>query len=116
MAYVNEVKIPGFVMYSTSAASLESVSVRAKADFKAIYEEHRHRVYSLAFWMTDNEMTAEDISTRVFLRSYHSNDEITGDTIDRNLVHELRELAPIGPLTLDAKVTSTGSVTGNTKR
>jgi RNA polymerase sigma-70 factor, ECF subfamily len=118
MANFAEVKIPGFVMYTaaSSPVSLESVSVRAKADFKAIYEEHRHRVYSLAFWMTENEMTAEEISTRVFLRVFHSHDEINSESIDRNLIHEIRELTPVGALTLQPTVESTIAVAGNTKR
>jgi len=117
MANMAELKIPGLVMYSAGPSiSLEGIAVRAKADFKSIYEEHRHRIYSLAFWMTDNEITAEEISTRVFLRAFHSNDDLNAETIDRNLVYELRELTPIGPLTLKMQVSASGTVAGNTKR
>jgi RNA polymerase sigma-70 factor (ECF subfamily) len=116
MAHFAEVKIPGLVMYSAASSRISFETVRARADFKAIYEEHRHRVYSLAFWMTDSEMTAEEISERVFLRTFHSHEEITGEAIDRNLVYELRQITPIGPLTLKTKVESTKAVMGNTKR
>ena len=117
MAHIAEVNIPGFVSIDSGSASiLDCLQVRAKADFKAVFEEHRHRIYSLAFWMTDNEMTAEEISSRVFLRAFHQPGTPTAETIDNSLVYELRELTPIGPLTLDAQVTTSKSITGNTKR
>lgn len=117
MGYFADVNIPGFVAYaSASSFALEGLKVQAKADFKAIYEQHRHRVYSLAFWMTDSELTAEEISTRVFLKSFHGNSHINAELIDQNLLAELRDLAPIGNLTLQTKVESTKRVAGNTKR
>lgn len=117
MGYFADVNIPGFVAYANAAGfSLEGLKVQAKADFKAIYHQHRDRVYSLAFYMTDSEMTAEEISTRVFLKAFHHNGEITGEVIDRNLIAEFRELAPIGNLTLRSKVETTKQVAGNTKR
>jgi RNA polymerase sigma-70 factor (ECF subfamily) len=117
MAQIAEVNIPGFVsIESASSSIIERLQVRAKADFKAIYEEHRHRVYSLAFWMTDNEITAEEISARVFLRAFHQPGVPNAETIDNSLVYELRDLAPIGPLTLNCPITTTKAVAGNTKR
>jgi RNA polymerase sigma-70 factor (ECF subfamily) len=119
MAFFAEVNIPGFVNYSAIASpfALEGIAVKAKADFKAVFEEHRHRVYSLAFWMTDNEMTAEEISTRTFLRAFHGlEQEITAQAVDAALLRELREHSPIGNLTLEAAPVATKSVAGNTKR
>jgi RNA polymerase sigma-70 factor (ECF subfamily) len=95
---------------------LQGLTVQARADFKAIYEEHRDRVYSLAFWMTDSEMEAEGISTRVFLKSFHSKGEITPDVIDQNLIAEFRDITPIGILTLNTKVENGKTIAGNTKR
>ena len=40
------------------------------ANYDAIYGEHCHRIYSLAFWMTDNELTAEQLSCNTFLRAF----------------------------------------------
>src|SRR5205823_2656514 len=34
--------------------------------YEKAYEEHRHRVYALAFWMTESEVAAEGISSVVF--------------------------------------------------
>jgi RNA polymerase sigma-70 factor, ECF subfamily len=117
MAHIAEVNIPGFVsIESGSTSMLERLQVRAKADFKGVYEEHRHRIYSLAFWMTDNEVTAEEISARVFLRAFHQPGVPTAETIDNSLVYELRELTPIGPLTLDCPIIAQKTIAGNTKR
>ena len=118
MAHFAEANIPGIVAYSSVACpfTLENIQAPAKADFQAIFEEHRHRIYSLAFWMTDNEMTAEEISSRVFLHTFHQQREITGETIDNTLVQELRDYTRIGVLSLDQQPVVSTSVAGNTKR
>src|SRR5437016_10650401 len=92
------------------------ISQRSQEELKTVYEENRHRIYSLAFWMTDNEITAEEVSTRVFCRAFGSQGKLNADTIDRYLISELRELAPIGILSLENEVTPTKSGGGNTKR
>lgn len=117
MGYFADVNIPGFVAYANGGAfALDGIRVQARADFKAIYEQNRDRVYSLAFWMTDSEIEAEEISTRVFLKSFHHRGDISVEVIDQNLIAEFRELAPIGNLTLNSKIETTNRVTGNTKR
>jgi RNA polymerase sigma-70 factor, ECF subfamily len=85
------------------------------ASYKTIYEQNRHRVYSLAFWMTDNEITAEEISSRVFTRAFKANNA-TPEVLDQLLLAELRELTPIGFVTLKAENLTNTVVRGNTKR
>jgi RNA polymerase sigma-70 factor, ECF subfamily len=94
----------------------EAPSVMAIADFKAIFEENRHRIYSIAFWMTDNEITAEEISTRVFTKTFTSSKRPSTELIEKNLIHELRELMPIGALSLQVGDVSTEPVRSNVKR
>lgn len=84
--------------------------------FQNIFEENRHRIYSLAFWMTDNELAAEEVSTRVFCRAFSSAPKPTAEQIDISLLKELRDLMPIGVLTLHLTSTSTQPVRGNVKR
>ena len=69
---------------------------------RAIYEANRHRVYSFAFWMTDSEMLAEDISERTFLRAFTLSEKPSDETIDRALLRELRseESVSLEPLQL----------------
>ena len=84
--------------------------------FQKIFEENRHRIYSLAFWMSDNELTAEEVSTRVFCRAFSNAAQPSADQIDLSLLKELRDLMPIGVLTLHLTSTSTHAVRGNVKR
>ena len=87
------------------------------ANYDAIYGEHCHRIYSLAFWMTDNELTAEQLSTNTFLRAFASSTEPNTEHIDQAFVAEIRELTTIGSLTLNSSASAeTKSVCGNVKR
>ncbi|MFL6386800.1 MAG: RNA polymerase sigma factor [Terriglobales bacterium] len=86
-------------------------------NYDAIYGEHCHRIYSLAFWMTDNELTAEQLSSNTFLRAFASTTEPKTEQIDQAFLAEIRELTTIGTLTLNSSVaTETKSVSGNVKR
>src|SRR5215467_5588215 len=86
------------------------------AEYSRIYNENCHRIYSLAFWMTDNELTAEQLAANVFLRAFASNDNPQTEQIDQALLAEVREMMPVGTLTLNCKVCETASVRGNVKR
>jgi DNA-directed RNA polymerase specialized sigma24 family protein len=80
-----------------------------------IYEENRHRVYSFAFWMTDSEPMAEQVSERTFLRAFSLCDQPTEEMIDKALLRELP--VSLGPLELQcATVTEVNNVRQNTKR
>ncbi len=100
MSIIQEAKITGLAAY---LPGVETVPVE---QYHAIYEQNRHRVYSLAFWMTDNELMAEEISASVFLRAFSMTDAPSEEMIDRALIHELRETTVIGVLTLECGVAS----------
>jgi len=68
--------------------------------YQQAFEENRHRVYSLAFWMTDNELAAEELTVNTFCRACALGPDPDAERIDRALVAELRERMPLGPLTL----------------
>ncbi len=92
-------------------------AVAARAEYERIYEANQHRIYSLAFWMTDNELTAEELSHRAFLRAFAAAAEPSDEMIDRALLAEVRELMPVGSLTLTcAPVTEVMGVRRNTMR
>ncbi len=84
--------------YATFAATV--VPVRPEV-YEAVYQDNRHRLYALAFWMTDNELSAEDLMRNVFLRAFSSNAQPTAEMLDRALITEVRELMPLGVLTID---------------
>ena len=71
--------------------------------YREIFEGNRHRVYSLSYYMTGNELIAEDVMTGTFCSAFEASHNPNAETIDRALVTELRELAPIGRLTVQCK-------------
>ena len=89
--------LAGFVSPDTTA-NLEAM--------QEAFEQNRHHVYSLSFWMTDNELSAEELMAAAFRRAFSVSDTPSADTIDAALLSELREEMPIGPLTLACAVCS----------
>jgi RNA polymerase sigma-70 factor (ECF subfamily) len=84
-------------------------STDATANLEAmqeVFDQNRHRIYSLSFWMTDNELSAEELMAATFRRAFSANDAPSAEAIDAALINELREETPIGPLTLDCAVCS----------
>jgi len=102
---------------SSKVLYLPGVAAEARADREHIYQANRHRVYSLAFWMTDNELAAESLSQAAFVRAFAAAAEPTSEMIDRALLAEVRELMPLGELTLQcAPATAVVNVRRNVKR
>lgn len=93
--------------------ALESRKVR----YSKIYQQHCHRVYSLAFWMTDNELAADQLAASTFLRAFAGADLPGIEQIDQAFLAEVRDLAALGCLTLhSAGSPETRSVCGHMKR
>ena len=111
MASIQEARISGLMSYLPAA-----VEARVET-YKQVFEENRHRIYSLAFWMTDNELAAEELMGSTFIRAFASSPTPDAEAVDRALVTELRELMPLGPLTLECSpATEVLNVRGNVKR
>ena len=99
------------------AAHFPATAEQSLARYEKAYEEHRHHVYALAFWMTDNEMAAEQICASVFERAFAKESSPSADTIDRLLLSEIRDLMPIGVLRLNLTASSDAVLShGNVKR
>jgi RNA polymerase sigma-70 factor, ECF subfamily len=111
MANSIQAKVTGFaaIMPKAAAGKIE--------EYQKVYASNRNRVYSFAFWMTDNEMAAEEISASTFRRVFAHTETPTEELIDRMLLAEVRELGPVGPLTLDCGVaTEVEAIRHNVKR
>ena len=91
---IQEANLAGLAAYFPSATRTQLLK------FEEAYEQNRHRVYALAFWMTDIELHAEELMRNVFIRVFASSLEPTAEVVDRALMTELREIAPLGVLTL----------------
>lgn len=103
-----DAKVTRFAEVLTSAHGLDQ--------YRAMYEENRHRVYALAFWMTDNELVAQDVMTDTFERAFALGED-GPEAIDRALLAELRDIVPFEELTLKcAPSTTVSEVRRNTKR
>jgi RNA polymerase sigma-70 factor, ECF subfamily len=90
---------------------------RQKADYSEIYNQHCDRIYSLAFYLTDNELLAEELAANTFLRAFSGNASPRIEQIDQAFLAEVRELTPVGLLTLDNPTTSeVRNIRGNIKR
>ena len=76
-----------------------------------IYDSHRHRVFALAFYMTGNELDAEDILSRTFIQAFKTVPEPDAQGVDSALVANLRSRFPIGEKEAMA-VASSGSNLG----
>jgi RNA polymerase sigma-70 factor (ECF subfamily) len=90
-----QVKISGY------ATLLRAVAPERVEKFQAVFQENRHRIYALAFWMTDNELAAEELMRLTFCRGFAHSSEPTAEALDGALISELREQMPIGVLTVD---------------
>lgn len=80
------------------------VPAEVSADLQAMqeaFEANRHRIYSLAFWMTDNELNAEELMAATFGRAFAASDSPSGEAIDAALLAEIRKEVAVGPLTLN---------------
>jgi RNA polymerase sigma-70 factor, ECF subfamily len=88
-----------------------------RANYSEIYNRHCHRIYTLAFLMTDNELVAEQVSADTFLRAFARNDSPATEQIDQAFLAEIREMMPVGTLTLNANETSASTnIRGNMNR
>lgn len=90
---------------------------RQTAEYSRIYSEHCHRIYSLAFWMTDNELTAEQLSSNVFLRAFAASANPGAEQLDQAFLAEIREITPVGSLSLSCTASAESkTIYGNVKR
>lgn len=92
---IQQAKISGYATF------LPGVVAEHAEKFQEVFEENRRRIYALAFWMTDNEISAEELMRLTFIRGFSHGPRPTPEALDRALVAELRELMPLGSLTLD---------------
>jgi RNA polymerase sigma-70 factor (ECF subfamily) len=56
-----------------------------------VYDSHRHRVFSVSFYMTGNELQAEDILRGTFIRAFHRAQEPDRALVDAALLEQLQE-------------------------
>ena len=83
-------------------AATESQELTAEQRQRDLYEAHRHRVFSVSYYMTANEVEAEAILTGTFVQAFAAASKPDGQSVDRALLGELERrftLAPAAPAT-----------------
>jgi len=101
----------------TNAGVFAPARAKNKADYHEIYNEHCHRIYSLAFWITDHEPGAEQLSRNTFLRAFACHSLPKAEQIDHAFLAEVRELLPVGELVLRSNAcVLNAKLRGNMKR
>ena len=99
---------------STKLVASLQAEQSAQARQRDIYDSHRHRTFSLAYYMTSNELVAEHILTATFVRAFGASHEPEGRDVDAALLEELRLRSYLGSFAgLDAAGPSSVSVAGS---
>lgn len=60
-----------------------------------VYDSHRHRVFSVSFYMTGNEIEAEEILASTFIRAFNHAPEPDHKLVDTAMVQELKDRLPL---------------------
>ena len=73
----------------------QAVEQSCEQQQRDVYESHRHRTFSLAFYMTGNEMEAEEILATTFIQAFQQNERPDAYAVDSALVGELSQRFPL---------------------
>jgi len=76
--------------------AFRQATLRAADAQRDVYDSHRHRVFALAFYMTGNELEAEEILTATFVQAFRAEKVPQAEHVDAALIEELRHRFPIG--------------------
>lgn len=107
--------------YSIQQLNIAGLAVQGPvstiSEYERIFQDNRHRVYSFAFWMTDNELQAEEILEATFRRAFAQTATPSSELIDRMLLAEVREFSAVGTLQLQCGIsTDVAGIRHNVKR
>lgn len=81
-----------FDRYRSRVAAREMAEAPLEQKQRDVYDSHRHRVFSVSFYMTGSEMQAEQILESVFVRAFRRRQEPDHAVVDSALVEHLGEL------------------------
>jgi len=84
--------------------------------YDKIYQQNCHRIYSLAFWITDNELAADQLAANTFLRAFAGPGSLGAEEVDEAFLAEVRQLTVLGCLSLTGSISESRRISGNMKR
>lgn len=100
---------------TTRILNIQSEERSTRQAQRDIYDSHRHRVFSLAFHMTGNELEAEQLLTHSFVTAFQSSPEPDASLIDAALIAGLRSRFSLTPAPL-APVSASAGIEGKNVR
>src|SRR5271167_1112696 len=83
------------------AGNVPAARRRSAGTCSDVYEQNRQRIYALAFWITDNELAAEELMINTFCCSFAKSEAPTPEEIDCAFIAEARQCMPLAGLTLE---------------
>ncbi len=83
--------------FTHEIAAVEAQQLSAEQKQRDVFEAHRHRVFSVSYYMTANEAEAEAILTGTFVEAFSRVPEPDGEKVDRALLRELETRFSLAP-------------------
>ncbi len=69
----------------------ESRRLSAREQQRDVYESHRHRVFAVGYYMTANELEAEDLMADTFVSAFEQHRSPDANAVDRALIAQLEK-------------------------
>lgn len=80
-----------FSKHSPKLAARERAPQRLEERQRDVYESHRHRVFSLSYYMSGSELEAEDLLRDTFITAFQQVEEPDQTVVDTALVDQLSD-------------------------
>lgn len=80
-----------FEKYSAKHAARQMTAQRLEDRQRDVYESHRHRVFSLSYYMSGSEIEAEDLLRDTFVAAFRQAIEPDQGMVDAALVDQLTD-------------------------
>ena len=105
-----------FSLLRTGFADTQAAEQSMEQRQRDVFESHRHRTFSLAFYMTGNELEAEEILAQTFIRAFQRSERPNAAEVDASLIVEFRERFSLEPELPCASTTAEHAVGRNVRR
>jgi RNA polymerase sigma-70 factor (ECF subfamily) len=80
-----------FEKYSAKAAAKQMSKQCLQERQRDVYESHRHRVFSVSYYMTGSEIEAEELLQDTFISAFQRTPEPDQETVDAAMLEQIRE-------------------------
>ena len=81
----------------TRIMAAQACKLSAEQQQRDVFESHRHRVFAVGYYMTANELEAEQILKQTFVHAFSEQKEPDAGGVDRALISELEQRFSLEP-------------------